>query len=154
MIASGVISILFMSRGVGGLLFGAAATDTLPAIVGKYPAYAKFPSIVFLSTIIWLVVTFLTKPEREEVLQKFVQKIQPGGPGWTRISNTLPSTENAGEGWVVPRGILMMLTGCGLVYGGLFTTGMIIYGNGLKAIVYGLISVIFGAILLYLKPKI
>ncbi len=154
MIASGVISILFMSRSIGGNLFGAAATGDLPAIVGVFPGYAKFPFIVLLSSIVWLAVTFLTKPESHEVLSNFVKKIQPGGPGWSKISQEMPQSDLDNEGWAVPRGILLMLIGCGLVYGVLFTTGMIIYGNGMKALIYGIITAIFGLLLIRLKPQI
>ena len=154
MIASGVISIAFMSRSIGGKLFGAAATTDLPEVIGIFPAYTKFPFIVFLSTIIWLAVTYMTKPETDEVLKGFVKKIQPGGPGWSKISKEMPVSDLDTEGWAVPKGILLMLVGCGLVYGVLFTTGMIIYGNGAKALIYGLITVLFGITLVRLRPKI
>ena len=154
MIASGVISILFMTRGVGGKLFGAAATDELPAITGMFPDYMKFPSIVLLSTIIWVLVTFLTRPESEKVLQNFVHKIQPGGPGWSKVSDNMQASDLSTEGWALPRGILLMLVGCGLVYGTLFTTGMIIYGNGMKALFYGLITAVFLFVLVRLRPRI
>ena len=154
MVASGVISIAFMTRSIGGQLFGAAATADLPEVVGMFPGYAKFPAIVFLSTIIWLAVTYLTKPESNEILSEFVRKIQPGGPGWKQVTDKMPESDLNQEGWAVPRGILLMLVGCGLVYGVLFTTGMIIYGNGLRALIYGLITFIFGFILVRLRPKI
>ncbi len=154
MLVSGIISILFMTRAVGGKLFGAEATDQLPAITGSFPDYAKFPMIVLISTIIWLVVTFLTKPERNEVLQNFVRKIQPGGPGWKRVTDKMTESDLDSEGWAVPRGILLMLLGCGFVYGTLFTTGTLIYGNMVKAMIYGLITLIFMFALIRMRPKI
>ncbi len=156
MIASGIISILFMTRAVGGNLFGAAADvdEGLPAIVGMFPDYMKFPTIVLCSTLIWVLVTLMTRPESKEVLQSFVRKIQPGGPGWTKITSSMDPAELSTEGWAVPRGILLMLVGCGFVYGTLFTTGMIIYGYSSKAIVYGLITAIFLFVLIKLRPRI
>lgn len=154
MIASGVISIAFMTRSIGGRLFGVNATPDLPEIIGMFPGYLKFPAIVFLSTIIWLAVTYLTKPESNEVLTSFVRKIQPGGPGWKQVTDKMPQTDLNHEGWAVPRGILLMLVGCGLVYGVLFTTGMIIYGNSARALIYGIITTIFGFILVKLRPRI
>ena len=156
MIASGVISILFMTRGVGGVLFGAAEDldKGLPEIVGMYPSFAKFPSIVLLSTIIWLATTFLTRPESEKVLQSFVKKIQPGGPGWAKVMEKMNEADLSAEGWALPRGILLMLVGCGLVYGTLFTTGMVIYGNLSKAMIYGSITLFFMFILVRLRPRI
>jgi len=156
MIASGVISILFMTRGVGGALFGAAADVEagLPEIIGTFPSYAKFPAIVLCSTIIWVLVTFISKPESEEVLRSFVRKIQPGGPGWAKVTNRMEIAELSTEGWALPRGIMLMLVGCGLVYGTLFTTGMIIYGNGIKALIYGSITLFFLIVLVKLKPNV
>lgn len=160
MLASGIISILFMTRGVGGNLFGAAAveatdtTEALPEIIGSFPGWAKFPSIVLLSTLVWVIVTFVTRPESKEVLQSFVRKIQPGGPGWSKIAADMKKSELSEEGWALPRGILLMLVGCGFVYGALFTTGMIIYGNGTKAMIYGLITAVFLLVLIRLRPKI
>ena len=37
------------------------------------------------ATIIWLGVTFLTKPDDEEQLQSFFDRVKPGGPGWKRF---------------------------------------------------------------------
>ena len=52
-----------------------------------FPGYMKFPFVVFCSSIIWLVVTFLTAPENDKVLFAFYSKTQPGGPGWKKILN-------------------------------------------------------------------
>jgi len=41
--------------------------------------------IVGISTAIWLAVTFLTRPTDEKTLIAFVEKVQPGSPGWNYI---------------------------------------------------------------------
>jgi solute:Na+ symporter, SSS family len=41
--------------------------------------------IVGISTVAWLIVTFLTKPVEEERLVAFVRKVRPGTPGWKHI---------------------------------------------------------------------
>lgn len=41
--------------------------------------------IVGISTAVWLTVTFLTKPTDEKILVAFVEKVQPGSPGWNHI---------------------------------------------------------------------
>ena len=76
-----------------------------------------------LTTIIWLVATFITPPDSEETLQSFVEKVNPGGPGWKRY----PS-ENETEAWFVPKGIYSMVLGCTAVYGFLLSMGQLIYG--------------------------
>jgi len=77
-----------------------------------------------LTTSIWLVATFITPPDDQETLQNFVNKVNPGGPGWKRYSSKM----NA-EPWIVPKGIFSMFLGCTAVYGFLLSTGQFIYGN-------------------------
>ena len=77
-----------------------------------------------LTTSIWLVATFLTPSDDQETLQNFVDKVNPGGPGWKRYSSKM----NA-EPWIVPKGIFSMFLGCTAVYGFLLSTGQFIYGN-------------------------
>ena len=48
-----------------------------------YPV--RLTIIVVVSTIVWVAVTFMTKPEPEDHLEKFYQRVRPGG-NWGRIS--------------------------------------------------------------------
>ena len=41
--------------------------------------------IVAITTVIWVVVMYLTPPESDETLIAFYKKVKPGGPGWRRI---------------------------------------------------------------------
>ena len=149
MLASGVISILIEFTTLGETLFGTS---------GILPAYAKFPFVVFSSTLIWLVVTYLTQPETKETLYTFYKKTQPGGPGWKKIVlqadqeqiNIIKTTEK----WSVPMGIVAMLLGCILIYGALFTTGYFIYGQITNALIGLSICVVSGGLLLNVWKKI
>ena len=76
-----------------------------------------------ITTIIWVVATYLTPPDGEETLRKFVMKVNPGGPGWAKYSQG-----TANEPWPVPKGILSMVLGCMAVYGFLLGVGQLIYG--------------------------
>ena len=111
MIVSGIVSLLFSSEAISTALFGNE---------GMMPNWAKFPMVVFITTVVWLLVTFITKPEKVKVLQSFYEKTQPGGPGWSKIIQEalkeniiLKEKENP---WSVPSGILAMLLGCVLIY--------------------------------------
>ena len=110
-----------------------------------FPSWSKFLLVVLLTTIVWLSVTFLTKPESTEVLKKFYEKTEPGGPGWKMIREKANITDT--QKWTVPSGVLAMLVGCVLVYSCLFAMGNWIYGN--YALAGGLtILVLVSAILL------
>ena len=90
---------------------------------------------VSLTTIIWVLTSFITPQESEDTLQNFVDKVNPGGPGWRNYS--LNSESGA---WFVPKGIFLMALGCTAVYGFLLSIGHIIYGNGLTGILLLVIS--------------
>ncbi|WP_299312991.1 sodium:solute symporter family protein [uncultured Aquimarina sp.] len=148
MIISGVVSLIFSSS-IGDYVFGDDAI---------MPGWAKLPCIVLITTITWISVTFLTKPENDSVLQNFYKKIQPGGPGWERVivkakHNNIELVNNI-EGWSVPSGILALLLGCFLVYGVLFTTGHIIYGNLQESLILGSGTIISGVLLIMVWKKI
>ncbi|WP_299212971.1 sodium:solute symporter family protein [uncultured Dokdonia sp.] len=142
MIASGVISILVTFTTLGEMLFGEG---------GVFPAYAKFPFVVFSSTLIWLLVTFLTQPESKEVLYRFYKKTQPGGPGWKKVLDDAQEDQEqlikTSEAWSVPAGILAMLVGCVFIYSAMFTTGYFIYGETTKAFALLATCIISGIIL-------
>ena len=81
-----------------------------------------------LTTIIWIIATFITPPEDEKTLMRFVDIVNPGGPGWKKFEQ-----KKTVERWSVPKGILSMLLGSIAVYGILLGTGSFIYGNYLIA---------------------
>ena len=81
-----------------------------------------------LTTITWIIATFITPPEDEKTLMRFVDIVNPGGPGWKKFEQ-----KKTIERWSVPKGILSMLLGSIAVYGILLGTGSFIYGNYLIA---------------------
>jgi len=132
MFVSGIISLVFNLTDVGVRLFGgvSSAGETLEGVL---PGWSRFPTVVAITTVVWVVVTYATPPERAETLRKFYRKIRPGGPGWRKVvQDALEDQEvleQPGAPWTVPSGILAMLLGCVLVYGCMFATGNWIYGN-------------------------
>lgn len=157
MLASGIISIFLNFTLIGMKLFGGTTAAGM-AIEGMYPGYYKFPFVVFVTTVIWLVVTFLTQPDSKEVLYDFYQKIQPGGPGWKHIVDQAKKEgielKNENETWSVPYGILAMFLGCILIYGSLFAVGNWIYGNYQEAIILTVLVLITLGFLLKTWSKI
>jgi len=139
MFASGIISIVLKLTPVGDYFFGVDS--------GLFPDYYQYPFVVVLTTLIWIVATYITQPERKEVLQKFYKKIQPGGPGWKKIVDDAQregiEIVNAGNRvWSVPSGLYAMLLGCVLIYSCMFATGYFIYGKYTLAMVLTAIALI------------
>jgi Na+/proline symporter len=150
MFASGIISILLKLTPMGAFFFN--------QVNGIFPSWAEFPLLVLVTTIIWLVATYLTQPESKEVLQSFYKKIQPGGPGWAKVINDAKAEninlQNNKETWSVPSGILAMLLGCLLIYSCMFATGYWIYGDYKYAIILTITALIFGYLLARVWKKI
>ncbi|WP_288955321.1 sodium:solute symporter family protein [uncultured Polaribacter sp.] len=150
MFSSGVISILLNFTSLGSILF---ASET-----GVFPSWFKFPFVVLITSIIWLIVTYITQPDSKEVLYSFYQKIQPGGPGWSKVINDANSEninlQNTKSSWSVPSGILAMLLSCVLIYSCLFATGFWIYGEIINALLLSASTLISGFLLIKVWKKI
>ena len=92
---------------------GLVIADWLKIIIGSV-----------ITTIVWIVATFITSPDDDETLRAFVSKVNPGGPGWRKYSDGIST-----EPWPIPKGILSMVLGCICVYGILLGIGQLIYGH-------------------------
>ena len=142
MIVSGLLSILFNFGSLGTTFFGGDGLE------GIFPSWAKFPLVVLLTSIVWIAVTFLTSPEKEETLDRFYKQTQPGGPGWkVQQEKAIAEGQIKFQEWSVPSGILAMILGAILVYGCMFATGNWIYGNYTLASGLTLVVIVAGALL-------
>ena len=106
----------------------------------------EFPISLFYlvagTTLVWLVVTFLTKPTDEKVLIEFYKKVHPGGKLWKRISSKVPEIKETSNFKVM---FFNWFLGIVLVYTSLFGIGSLIlaeYTNALFYIVIALVSII------------
>ena len=102
----------------------------------SFAGWEKIVIGAILTTVVWVVATYFTPPDDEETLQKFVKKVNPGGPGWSKFSHGVSS-----EPWPVPNGILCMMLGCFAVYGVLLGVGQLIYGEPFGIALIGLAGV-------------
>ena len=146
MLSSGLISILFANEKIASAIFNENFIEP----------YFKFPFIVLITTIVWLLVTFMTKPDDDQKLIEFYKKTRPGGPGWKRIVN-LPDFKNEkgyNKTWAVPRGILCMLVGCLAIYSALFSTGYFIYGELYLGLIMLSSTIIFSILLFNLSKTL
>jgi len=127
---SGIVSIIFSIDYISFFLFGES---------GFMPEYFRFPLVVFITTLIWLLVTFFTSPEPKDLLLKFCEKINAGGPGWKCIVGNKIYHNNT---WTVPSSIIAILLSIITIYSILFATGYFIYGSFLVAFSLVIISLV------------
>ena len=110
---------------------------SLPADSPLVQTYVMLITVV-VSTVVWLTVTFLTKPESDEKLDSFYQRVRPGGPGWRRVSERLGY-----GGETIPGGALAWtnwLAGIIAVYASLFGIGKLIFGETVTGVIMLVVS--------------
>jgi solute:Na+ symporter, SSS family len=99
---------------------------------------------VAVTTVVWLVVTFMTSPESPAVLDKFYRRVRPGGPGWAPVSERLGYGRES-----IPGGALAWtnwVAGIVAVYSTLFGIGKIVFGDyvtGTVLMVIGIAALAF-----------
>ena len=76
--------------------------------------------------VLWLAATFLTKPERQEHLVAFYQKVRPDGPGWGPVAAAAGDVQRDGD---LGRGLLCAVLGTGVVWLTLPAIGALIFGD-------------------------
>ncbi|MDO8834842.1 MAG: sodium:solute symporter family protein [Vicinamibacterales bacterium] len=100
---------------------------------------------IVITTIGWVLVTYLTPPVATETLRAFYRKVQPGGPGWKRVvaeARAAGDAVDTEDGWDVPIGIVCMILGCLAVWGALFGIGSLLYGQAIVATVLLVIAAV------------
>jgi Na+/proline symporter len=89
---------------------------------------------VGVSTVVWLSITFVTRPESPEVLRAFYLRVRPGGRGWRAVAAELGLGGEPVDGG--PLNWTNWVAGVIAVYATLFGVGSWIFGDGLKAALY------------------
>jgi len=103
-----------------------AAPGTVP------PEWQQFLWIVGVTTACWLAAAFCGPPESDATLERFLERARPGGPGWRRVlerARQAGRLAEVGGTWNLPVEIVFAIAGCVAIYGSLFATGHLIYGE-------------------------
>lgn len=92
-----------------------------------------------VTTVVWLVVTYVTKPEPDEILIPFYRKVRPSARMWgpivAKVQDVIPQKDDV-------LNLANWLFGCLLVYMTLFGFGKMIFGEYLLGSVFLLVAVI------------
>lgn len=142
----------FFQWGAGPLGVDAAMKDSGLFSIMDYSAW-KLVIGILLTTIGWVTVTYLTPPEKQEVLARFCSKIRAGGPGWRKVE-AASGIPNEARGWDVPTGLLCMMVGCLAVWTALFGVGYMLYGKLALGGMLAALSVVATALLMRMVGKI
>jgi SSS family solute:Na+ symporter len=83
--------------------------------------------------VVWLVVTYMTKPEPDEKLDAFYKRVRPGGRGWRRVAQRLGYGDEGIEGGAITWS--NWVAGVAAVYTSLFGIGKIIFGQTMTGVI-------------------
>ncbi len=96
---------------------------------------------VAVTTSAWLIVTFLTKPEKREVLLAFYRRVHPGSALWGPIAREASDVPATNDGMY---NLFDWLCGVGMIYAFLYGTGQIILGSSLKGFAFLGLGLVLG----------
>src|ERR1700722_1596019 len=95
---------------------------------------------VSITTLVWLAVTFLTRPESKDTLVAFYRRTHPSKAGWRPIAKLAPDVRPSTGGL---SNLLDWICGCLLIYGILFGTGKLLlkeFTSGSLLLAMGLVA--------------
>jgi SSS family transporter len=114
-------------------------------------SHIKLLAGVGITTIGWIIVTFLTQPTQQSTLVSFYKLIRPHAGGWQPViqpalatGELKPADLTTGK---LPLELVCMVTGCFFVYGALFGIWFWVYGETGKALTGLLLALAAGWIL-------
>ena len=99
---------------------------------------------VAVTTVVWLVVTFTTRPETDATLVAFYRRTRPSRRGWGPVAARAPDVRPSTDGLA---NLLDWVAGCVLVYGALFGVGKLLLHDPLPGILMLGLSAIAGAVI-------
>ena len=94
--------------------------------VGNDPTvFAKTALTTTLATtVVWIIVTFATRPEPDEMLDNFYRKVRPDVRGWKHVAARVPDVPANRD---LGTNLVAWVLGCGMVYLALFGAGKVIF---------------------------
>ena len=103
-----------------------------------------------VTTIVWLVVTMMTKPEPDDTLNRFYEKVRPAGPGWGPMERATGIAPPRGE---LSRNFVMWVAGIVFVYSIMFATGSVLFHERSKAMIFIVAMLVSGVVLFTLLNR-
>jgi hypothetical protein len=95
---------------------------------------------VAVTTVVWIIVTFATKPEPMDTLVAFYRRVRPAGPGWTPV-RAVAGLPAGGVDELGPAAVNWVM-GIAVVYSVLFMLREMLFGSWLLAATYAGIALV------------
>jgi SSS family solute:Na+ symporter len=105
------------------------------------PAHISLILTVAITTVVWGLTTFLTKPVERSKLHEFCRLVRPAGPGWRAVRAEAGVDDEPGY---LTQALLGWITGCLFVYSALFGAGSFLYGKTVAGCVWSVLFLVAG----------
>ena len=99
---------------------------------------------VAVTTVVWLAVTFLTRPEADATLVAFYRRTRPSRAGWGPVAALAPDVRPSADGLA---NLIDWVAGCVLVYGVLFGVGKLLLQETAAGLVLLVVAAVAGVII-------
>lgn len=99
---------------------------------------------VAVTTVVWLAVTFMTKPEPKDILLSFYRRVRPSAALWGPIAKEATDVERRKDGLF---NLMDWLCGVLMIYAFLFGAGKIIFGELGLGLAFLSAGVVFGGVI-------
>jgi SSS family solute:Na+ symporter len=106
---------------------------------------------IAVTTVTWVMATYVTKPTDSATLESFYRLVRPAGPGWRAVrerAGLAPSPDS------LPHSLLGWVLGWVFIYAALFGSGSFLYGRWAQGTVWLVLFVASGAVLVRLLPRL
>jgi len=127
------------------------------AEVRPFKTYEQLVIGVSITTISWLIVTFLTKPSDIKLLESFYRRVRPGAMGWKPVIHYAQEQGRAisaeDQKSDLPYGLIAMIFGSIAVYSFLFATGYWIYSAHMPASIFSVTGIASSVVLFKIWKK-
>ncbi len=114
--------------------------------------------IVPISTVVWIVVTFITEPVSNETLISFYKKVRPSKGGWNWVAKTIENEskitdiQDTQTDTKIPA-LVNWIVGVIFIYSFLFSIGKLLLGFVSSGLIFLSIAIISGAIMFKNLPS-
>jgi len=112
-------------------------------------AHASLVLSVALTTVVWVVVTFVTPPTDTATLRRFYQTVRPSGRGWRKVVGD----EDVGHRDSLALALVGWVSGCTFVYAALFGTGALLFKQLGQGVLCLTIAAVSGTVLAIVVPR-
>jgi Na+/proline symporter len=98
---------------------------------------------VGITTVVWLAVTFMTRPETPGMLETFYRRVTPAGPGWAAVARR---TGIRSPDLILPN-VINWALGIVMVYSVLFGIKALLFGRLSHALLAAAIAIVAGLVI-------